>query len=52
MKNDRGILAANLQNVLATMHHVFGINFRHEFMDAAQRPIPILNEGRVIEELV
>ena len=44
--------AASPQDVLATMYHVLGINFRHEFMDAGQRPIPILNEGRVIEELV
>src|SRR5262245_37507958 len=44
--------AASPQDALATMYHVLGINYRHEFMDAGQRPIPILNEGRVIEELV
>jgi hypothetical protein len=31
---------------------LFGINYRHEFMDAGQRPIPILNEGRAIQELL
>ena len=38
--------------VLSTMYHVLGINVRHEFHDAAQRPLAILNEGRAIEELV
>jgi hypothetical protein len=44
--------ACGPQDVLATMYHVLGINYRHEFHDAAQRPIPILNEGRPIAELV
>jgi len=44
--------AASPQDVLATMYHVLGIDYRHEFRDAAQRPIPILNEGRPIEELI
>jgi hypothetical protein len=44
--------AVGPQDVLATMYHVLGINYRHEFHDAAQRPIPILNEGRPIEELI
>jgi hypothetical protein len=43
---------ASPQDVLATMYHVLGIDYRHEFMDAGQRPIPILNEGRPIQELV
>jgi hypothetical protein len=34
------------------MYQVLGINYRHEFMDAGQRPIPILNEGRPIQELI
>lgn len=42
---------ASPQDVLATMYQVLGINYRHEFMDAGQRPIPILNEGRPIQEL-
>jgi hypothetical protein len=44
--------AVGPQDVLATMYHVLGIDYRHEFHDAAQRPIPILNEGRPIPELV
>jgi hypothetical protein len=44
--------AAGPQDVLATMYHVLGIDYRHEFHDAAQRPIPILNEGRPIQELI
>ncbi len=44
--------AASPQDVLATMYHVLGIDYRHEFHDAAQRPIPVLNEGRPIAELV
>jgi hypothetical protein len=40
------------QDVLATMYHVLGIDYRHEFRDAAQRPFPILNQGRPIQELV
>jgi len=40
------------QDILATIYQVLGIDYRHEFHDAAQRPIPILNEGRPIEELV
>ncbi len=44
--------AAGPQDVLATMYHVLGIDYRHEFRDAAQRPIAILNEGNPIEELI
>jgi hypothetical protein len=44
--------AVGPQDVLATMYHVLGIDYRHEFYDAAQRPIPVLNEGRPITELV
>jgi hypothetical protein len=43
---------ASPQDVLATMYQVLGINYRHEFMDGGQRPIPILNEGRPIQELL
>ena len=42
---------ASPQDVLATMYQVLGINYRHEFIDGGQRPIPILNEGRPIQEL-
>ncbi len=38
--------------VLATMYHVLGIDHKHIFHDSAQRPLPILNEGEPIPELV
>ncbi|HVX61130.1 MAG TPA: DUF1501 domain-containing protein [Pirellulales bacterium] len=38
--------------LLATMYHVLGIDIHHPFYDPAQRPLPVLNEGRAIEELV
>lgn len=38
--------------VLSTMYHVLGIDTGHTFYDAAQRPLPVLNEGRPIEELI
>jgi hypothetical protein len=40
------------QDVLATIYHVLGIDYRHVFYDAGQRPIPVLNEGSPIEELL
>ena len=44
--------AVGPQDVLATMYHVLDIDYRHVFYDAAQRPIPILNEGKPIAELI
>lgn len=44
--------AAGPQDVLATMYHVLGIDYRHEFYDGGHRPVPILNEGKPIEELI
>ncbi len=38
--------------VLSTMYHVLGIDHTHVFYDHANRPLPVLNEGRPIEELV
>jgi hypothetical protein len=38
--------------VLATMYHVLGIDYRHVFYDQAQRPLPILNEGEPIADLI
>jgi hypothetical protein len=40
------------QDVLATVYHVLGIDYRHVFYDGSGRPIPVLNEGNPIEELV
>jgi hypothetical protein len=44
--------AVGPQDVLATMYHILGIDYRHEFYDAGRRPIPILNVGQPIEELI
>ena len=38
--------------VLSTMYHTLGINHHHAFYDQANRPLPILNEGEPIRELV
>lgn len=38
--------------VLSTMYTVLGIDHKHVFFDQAQRPLPILNEGEPIRELV
>jgi hypothetical protein len=38
--------------VLSTMYHVLGIDHTHVFHDQANRPLPILSEGRPIDELV
>jgi hypothetical protein len=38
--------------VLSTMYHFLGIDHKHVFFDQANRPLPILNEGSPIEELV
>jgi Protein of unknown function (DUF1501) len=40
------------QDVLATMYHVLGIDRGQVFHDAGQRPIPVLNEGKPIAELI
>jgi hypothetical protein len=40
------------QDLLATMYQHLGINPRHEFKDLSGRPIPILNDGEAIRELV
>lgn len=38
--------------LLSTMYHALGIDFKQEFYDHARRPMPILNEGRPVEELI
>jgi uncharacterized protein (DUF1501 family) len=38
--------------VLSTMYHVLGIDYKHVFYDHARRPLPVLNEGQPIEELI
>ena len=34
------------------MYHVLGINHKHVFYDQANRPLPILNEGQPIADLI
>ncbi len=38
--------------VLSTMYHVLGIDYKHVFHDQGNRPLPILNEGEPIADLV
>ena len=38
--------------VLSTMYHTLGIDYKHPFYDHAKRPLPILSEGKPIEELI
>ena len=40
------------QDLLATMYRHLGIDPKHEFKDLGGRPIPILNSGEPIRELV
>jgi uncharacterized protein (DUF1501 family) len=40
------------QDLLATVYRHLGINPRHEFKDLGGRPVPILNGGETIPELV
>jgi hypothetical protein len=39
-------------DLLSTMYHVLGIDPKHQFHDAAKRPLAILSEGKPIRELV
>ncbi len=39
-------------DVLSTMYHTVNVDYRHVFYDQAQRPMPVLNEGRPIGELL
>jgi hypothetical protein len=43
---------ASVGDVLSTMYHVLGIDFKHAFYDHAKRPLGILPEGKPIEELI
>jgi uncharacterized protein (DUF1501 family) len=44
--------AASVGCILSTMYHALGIDYKHVFYDHAHRPLPVLNEGKPIEELV
>ncbi|MFO1044709.1 MAG: DUF1501 domain-containing protein [Planctomycetaceae bacterium] len=38
--------------VLSTMYHTLGIDHHHVFYDQGRRPLPVLNEGQPIAELI
>jgi hypothetical protein len=40
------------EDLLQTVYHVLGINPQHEFPNDSGRPMPVLNRGRVISELI
>lgn len=40
------------KDLLATIYHHLGVDYRAEFKDRSNRPIPILGEGEPIRELV
>ena len=40
------------QDVLSTMYHQLGINQTKEYTNEAQRPVPILNYGEPIKEII
>jgi uncharacterized protein (DUF1501 family) len=40
------------EDLLQTVYHVLGIDTRHEFPNDSGRPMPVLNRGSVIEELL
>jgi hypothetical protein len=40
------------EDLLQTVYHVLGINPAHEFRNDSGRPMPVLNRGQVISELV
>lgn len=40
------------EDVLHTMYHVLGINAQHEFANEAGRPMPVLNRGQALAELI
>ena len=44
--------AASVGDILSTMYHVLGIDYRHVFYDHGRRPLPVLNEGNPIEDLI
>ena len=44
--------AMNSNCLLATIYHRFGIDVNHTYQDRTGRPIPILQEGEPIAELL
>ena len=44
--------AASVGCVLSTMYHALGVDYRHVFYDHGRRPLPVLNEGQPIADLI
>jgi hypothetical protein len=44
--------AVRPEDVLQTVYHVLGINPRHDFPNDSGRPMPVLNQGRPIADLI
>jgi len=40
------------EDLAATLHHLLGVNTKDEFHTAEGRPVPIVNDGRVVRELL
>ena len=40
------------EDVIHTVYHVLGIDPRHEFPNDSGRPMPVLNQGRPIADLI
>ena len=40
------------EDVIQTVYHVLGIDPRHDFPNDSGRPMPVLNQGRPIADLI
>jgi uncharacterized protein (DUF1501 family) len=40
------------EDVLATVYHVMGVDYHHNFLNHSGRPVPVLNRGEPIRELL
>ena len=40
------------EDLLQTVYHVLGIDPRHEFHNESGRPMPVLNQGKIIDSLI
>lgn len=38
--------------LLSTMYYAIGLDYQHVFFDQARRPLPVLNEGKPISDLI
>lgn len=42
----------SIQDVYATMYHLLGIDFTKSYLNEANRPVPIVNYGQPIDEIL